>query len=111
MSYRREIPKLNKDDFNAWKELMRLHLETIGDTGLKNLDTKYKAPNGTMIVEEIVEKKSHNIMMIDIALFLNYAEFDEVKDCGTAYEMWIKLKSIYGGDENVKRDIAKSIRG
>ena len=33
------------------------------------------------------------IMMIDIASSLNYAKFNEVKDYGTTYEMWIKLKA------------------
>ena len=42
-------------------------------------------------------------MMIDIASTLNYVEFDEVKDCPISHEMWIKLKDIYGGDENVRR--------
>ena len=88
-----------------------LHLATIGDLGLKYLDTKYKAPIGTMIVEEITKKKSHNIMMIDIASSLNYFKFDEVKDCGIVYEMWIKKKAIYGGDDNVRRAKAKSLRG
>ena len=106
MSYRREIPKLNIDNFMAWKELMRLHLETIGESSLKYLGTKYVAPNGTIIVEEITQKKNHNIMMIDIASTLNYAKFDEVKDYVTAYEMWIKLKAIYGGDDNVRRSKA-----
>ena len=41
--------------------------------------------------------------MIGIASALSYAEYDEVKDCKTAYEMWNKLKYIYGGDENVRR--------
>ena len=64
---------------------MRLYLETIGDLGLKYLDTKYMPPTRTMSIEKIVEKKSHNIMMIDIASSLSYGEFDEVKDCGTSY--------------------------
>ena len=87
MSYRREIHKLNKDNFKAWKELMRLHLETIGDIGLKNLDANYKDPIETMTIEEIAEKKSHNIMMIDIASSFNYAKFAEVKYCGTTHKM------------------------
>ena len=41
-------------------------------------------------------------MMIDIALALNYVEFDEVKGCATTHDMWTKLKNIYGGDNNVK---------
>ena len=50
-------------------------------------------------------------MMIDIASSLNYAEFDEVKDCPTAFHMWKNLKEIYGGDDNVKRAKEESLRG
>ena len=42
-------------------------------------------------------------MMIDIASTLSYAKFDEIKDCKTTFDMWNKLKDIYGGDENVRR--------
>ena len=90
---------------------MRLHLETIGDSSLKYLDSEYKAPTGTLSVEDIIDMKNHNIMMIDIAYSLNYVEFDEVKDCATTFETWKKLKDIYGGDDNVKRSKAKILRG
>ena len=80
MSYRRQIPKLNEDNFKAWQGLMRLHLENIGDTRIRNLYEKYKNPTRTMTIEEIVEKKSHNIMMIDITSALSYAKFDEIKE-------------------------------
>ena len=50
-------------------------------------------------------------MMIDIASTLSYVEFDEVKDCKTAHEMWNKMKDIYGGDDNVKRGKVESLRG
>ena len=96
MSYRREIPKLNKDTFATWKGLMRLHLATISGSRCKYIDAKYKTPTRTLSVEDITEKKNHNIMMIDIASTLSYAEFDEVKDYKTTYEMWNKLKDIYG---------------
>ena len=49
--------------------------------------------------------------MIDIASALNYVEFDEVKSFTIAYDMWIKLKAIYGGYDNVTRAKAKSLRG
>ena len=58
---------------------MRLHLATISGLGCKYLDIEYKTPTRTLSVEDIVEKKNHNIMMIDIASPLNYVEFDEVK--------------------------------
>ena len=111
MSYRREIPKLNRDNFAAQQGLMKLHLVTISDPGCKYLNTKYKNPIGTLSVEDIVEKKNHNIMIIDIAFALNYLEFDEVKICTIAHDMWIKLKSIYGGDDNLRREKAESLRG
>ena len=110
MSYRREICKLNKDNFKTWKELMRLHLSTIGDSSLKYLDTKYVAPTRTMTTEEITERNNHNIMIIDIASTLNYTKFDEVSDCGTSYEIWILMKAIYGGDDNVRRAKVESLR-
>ena len=49
--------------------------------------------------------------MIDIAFTINYAKFDEVKDCKIAHEMWTKLKDICGGDENVRRVEVESLRG
>ena len=90
---------------------MRLHLETISDSGCKYLDSEYKTPTGTLSVKDIVEKKNHNIMMIDIAFALNYVEFDEVKSCTATYDMWIKLKAIYGGDDNVRRAKDKILIG
>ena len=50
-------------------------------------------------------------MMIDIASSLSYEEFDEVKDYKTSFEMWNKLKDIYGGDDNVRRAKANILRG
>ena len=90
---------------------MRLHLVTINDLGCKYLDSEYKTPTGTLSVEDLAEKKNHNIMMIDIASTLSYEEFDEVKDCKTSFEMWNKIKDIYGGDDNVRRAKAESLRG
>ena len=49
--------------------------------------------------------------MINITYALSYVEFDEVKDCKTTHEMWTKPKDIYGGDENVIRAKAESLRG
>ena len=82
---------------------MRLNLVSISDLSCTYLDAEYKIPSGTLIVEDIAEKKNHNVMMINIASALSYAEFDEVKDYKTTFEMWNKLKDIYGGDENVKK--------
>ena len=57
MSYKREILKLNRDNFPAWQGLMRLHLASIGDLGWKCLDEEYTTPTGTLSVGDIVEEK------------------------------------------------------
>lgn len=110
MSYRIKIPKLNNDNLQAWQELTKLHLVNIRDTCLKYPKKKYVAPVGPLSMYQIMENKSHNIMMVDIASTLNYDEFDEVKDCPTTHEMWIKMKDIYRGDENVQRVKTKILR-
>ena len=38
MSYKREIPKLNRDNFSAWQGLMRLDVASIGDSRWKYLN-------------------------------------------------------------------------
>ena len=48
--------------------------------------------------------------MTDIASTLSYAKFDEVKDCKTNFDMWNKLKEIYGGYKNVRRAKEKILR-
>jgi hypothetical protein len=111
MSYKREIPKLNHENFTTWQGLMRLHLATIGESVCKYLDAEYKTPTRILLVEDIVEKKNHNIMLIDIASTLSYAKFDEVKDNKTTHAMWTKLKDIYGRDDNVRRAKVESLRG
>ena len=102
MYYRREIPRLNRDKILAWQELMRLHLATISDLACKYLDEEYQTPTRTLSVADIDEKKSHNIMMIDIVSALSNVEFDEIKDYKSTYTMWNKIKEIFGGDDNVK---------
>ena len=71
MSYKREIPRLNRDNFSAWQGLMRLHLASIRDTRLKYLDEEYVTPFGKLSINDIVAKKTHNTMMIDIASVLS----------------------------------------
>ena len=90
---------------------MRLHWGTIGDTSLHFLENRYVAPPKPLTMDQMVDMKNHNTMMIDIASSLNYSEFDEVNDCPTAYDMWNKLEKIFEGDDNVKRSKEESLRG
>ena len=38
---KREVPKLNKENFPTWKSFMRLHLARIGDGAIHFVDNKY----------------------------------------------------------------------
>ena len=81
-------------------------MATINDSSWKYLDAEYKTPTGTLSIEDLAKINNH-----DIASTLSYEEFDEVKDSKTTFEMWNKLKDIYGGDDNVRRVKAKIHRG
>ena len=59
----------------------------------------------------MIDMKNHNTMMINISSSLSYSKFDEVKDYPTTYDIWKKMKEIYGGDENVRRDKGEILRG
>ena len=57
------------------------------------------------------KKKEHNQAMLEIASALSYVEYDDIKGCSTAHQMWKTLSDIYGGDDNVKRAKRESLRG
>ena len=40
--------------------------------------------------------------MLEIASALSYVEYDDIKGCGIAHQIWETLSNIYGGDDNVK---------
>ena len=87
---------------------MKLHLMSLSHTGCHYLENDYKAPTTSMSTEQMIEHKNHKIMMVDIASALSYAEFDEIKGCKTAHEMWKMLEKIF---DNVKRAKVEISRG
>ena len=111
MTYKREIPKLNRDNFKTWQELMKLHLMILSHTSCHYLENDYKALATAMSAKQMKEHKNHNIMMVDIAPALSYTKFDEIKGCKTTHEMWVMLEKIFGGDDNVKRAKEEILRG
>ena len=97
---KREVPKLNRDNFTAWKSLMKLHLGRIGDHAQTSITVKHVTLAGVPTAEDM-KKKEHNQAMLEIASTLHYAEFDDIKGCNTTFKMWDALSNIYGGDKNV----------
>ena len=49
--------------------------------------------------------------MLEIFFALSYLGFDDIKDCDTTKKMWDYIEIIYGGDKNVLRAKAESLRG
>lgn len=112
MKNKRDVPKLNKENFPAWQTPMKLHISSISDVAVNFLRTEYvEVTTTSLIVEELRQKLNHNQAMLDIASALSYVEFDDLKDCNNAKKMWDKLKTIYGGDDNVLRAKEKILKG
>ena len=74
---------------------MRLHLSRVEDFALYYLDNAYIEAPRPMTIKKTKEK-GYNQMMIDLASSLCYVEFDDVKDCTTAKQIWDKLAQIPG---------------
>ena len=108
---KREVPKLNKDNFVAWKILMKFHPRSIGDHAQILIDVEHVDPTGAPTAEDLKKKKEHNQVMLDIASALSYVEFDGIKRCNSAFKMWKSLSDIYGGDQNVQRAKSEILRG
>ena len=108
---KREVPKLNRDNFPAWKILMNLHLGVLGGHAQSTITTKHVDPTGALTTEDLKKKKEHNQTMLDITSTLSYAKFDDIKNLDSAKKMWDSLHTIYGGDKNVLRAKVESIRG
>ena len=49
--------------------------------------------------------------MLEISFSLSYAKFNDIKGLDSEKKMWGALATIYGGDANVRRDKAESLRG
>ena len=82
---------------------MKLHLEGIGDHAQSTITIEHVDPTRVPTAEDMKKKKEHNQAMLDIASTLSYVEFDDIKGCDSAKNMWDALHTIYGGDKNVQR--------
>lgn len=109
--YKKEVPKLNKENFPAWQSLMKLHLAGIGDSAKYYIENDYVSPVAPLTAEEMRAKQEHNQAMLEIASTLSYQKFEDTKDFTTTKDMWDTLAKIYGGNLYVLKAKAKSLRG
>ena len=56
---KREVPKLNIDNFLAWKSLMKLHLGGIEDHAQSFITVEHVDPT-TPTAKDMRKKKEHN---------------------------------------------------
>ena len=64
---------------------MKLHLGSIGDHAQTTITVEHADPTGVPTTEDMKKKKEHNQAMLEITSALNYAEFDEIKGCKSAF--------------------------
>ena len=108
---KREVLKINTNNFPAWKCLMKLHFGGLGYHAQSTITIKHVDLAGAPTIENMRKKIEHNQTMLEIASTLRYAEFDDIKSLDSAKKMWDALHTIYGGDENVLRAKSESLRG
>lgn len=106
-----EVPKLKKENFSLSKREMNLYLSRIGDNSIYQLDNRYTVSNHPMNFEQLIKKKDHNSLMIKITYALNDLQFDDVKNCINAKQMWEKIEHVHYEDPNIFRDQKKNLRG
>ena len=54
---KREVPKLNRDKFLAWKSLMKLHLGGLGDRAQSTITTEHVDLAGALTGEDMKKRK------------------------------------------------------
>ena len=83
---------------------MRLYISSISDVAINFLDNEYVKITAPLRIERLKQNLEHNQAILEIALTLSYAKFDDLKDYESAKKVWDRLKTIYVGNDNVLRE-------
>ena len=57
---KREVTKLNKDNFIAWKSIMKLHLGSIGDYEKTSITMEHIDPIRPLSTNDMNKRKEYN---------------------------------------------------
>ena len=57
---KREVPKLNRDNFTTCQSLMKLHLGGLGDHAQSTIAIEHVDPIGVLTTEDLERKKENN---------------------------------------------------
>lgn len=108
---RKEGPKFSKENYTLWCGRMRLYLRTLGEHYQNHVITKYNEPLEVLTPDQIKERQDNTTAMDLIASSLSDNEYVEVQDLKTIFQMWNKLKIVYGGDPHIQKAKVDSLRG
>lgn len=108
---KRDVPKINRDNFPALNFLTKLYLGRLGDHEQYTITIEHVDFFGIPTTQDMKKKKKHNQVMLEIVSNLRYAKFDDAKGCDTIKKMWDALHTIYGGEQNVQRVKFESLKG
>ena len=57
---KREVPKIKRDNFTAWKILMKVKIGSIGDYAQTSIIVEHVDPAGFHTIEDMKKKEEHN---------------------------------------------------
>ena len=90
---------------------MKLHLGGLDDHAQSTITIEHVDLICIPTAKDMKGKNEQNQARLEISSSLSYAEFDDMKGLDSENKMWDALATIYGGDTNVLRAKAKSLRG
>ena len=70
--YKKEVPKLNRENFPTWQSLMKIHITSIRDTTWTSVGTGYTTPTRTLSTKQLRARKEHNQAILEIYFTLTY---------------------------------------
>lgn len=108
---KREGPKFNRDNFNIWKDRMKIYIRSMGAQHQSYAENAYVAPTGTLTDDQKREMQENGQVMEALISSLFDIKFIDVQDKVNLKEVWDTLENIYGGDEHVKQAKEESLRG
>ena len=69
MTQKRDVPKLNKDNFPTWKPLIRLHISNISNVSINFMGNKYvKVKTTPLIADQLKKKKEQAKKQIELEI-------------------------------------------
>lgn len=98
-------PKFTKDNYQIWKDWMKIYIKGFGAQYWNHVINKHVAPTTNPLTPDELKEQQENIQALEaIVSTLSDSEYIDVHGLETTFEVWEKLELIYEGDEHVQRE-------